>query len=66
MTGTMANIHSFMLQECKQTRWVGLMADEVQINELKMVDKKKEQQKSQAVSVPNRPYAKSIMMENIR
>ncbi len=62
----MANIHSFVLSDCRQTRWAGDMSDEVTLTQTKLVDKKKDQLKSTQVTLPNKPYSKSILLENIR
>lgn len=61
----MADMHSFMLQECKQTKFAGDMAEQIQVSQSKPSDKKKDP-KNQVVTIPNRPHSKAIMMENIR
>ena len=56
----MANIHSFVLQDCRQSKWAGDTSEELTLNEVKMNEKKKEQFKIQPRTMPNRPYSKAI------
>ena len=61
----MANIHSFILMDCRQMKEYGDTNEEVAITQVKV--NKKDQTKSQQTSiVPNRPYSRSILLENIR
>ena len=62
----MANIHSYVLEECRQNKWAGDTSEEVQLTQFKLQDKKKETLKSSVVTMPNRPHSKSIMLENIK
>lgn len=62
----MANIHSFALQDCRQTKWAGDTNDEITVTQVKINDKKKDQLKVTSQKMPNRPYSKAIMLENIR
>jgi dynein heavy chain len=67
LSQTIFEIHSFMLKECKQLNWAGNMEKELKITHTKIIEKKKEQiQKTYTVSVPNWPYSKSILQEQIR
>ena len=62
----MANIHSFSLRESHQIAWAGDTSKEVQFTQIRQLDKKKEQIKIQQLKLPNNPYTKTIMLENIR
>lgn len=61
-----ANIHSFVLQDCRQVKWVGDTSPEITLNEIKVNEKKKDQLKTQSRTLPNRPYSKALMLENIK
>ena len=62
----MANVHSFVLQDCRQTKWAGDTSEEVTLTQVKVHEKKKDQLKHTTVKMPNRPYSKAIMLENIK
>jgi hypothetical protein len=62
----MANIHSFVLQDCRQSKWAGDTSEELTLNEVKINEKKKELLKVQPRTMPNRPYSKAIMLESIK
>ena len=62
----MANIHSYVLSDCRQNKWAGDTSDEIQLTQVKVHEKKKDQLKITQLQLPNRPYSKSIMMENIK
>ncbi|OWF37572.1 Dynein heavy chain 5, axonemal [Mizuhopecten yessoensis] len=66
VTVCLANIHSFVLRDCRQLPWAGDMTGEVTMNQLKIHEKKKEQIKTQSITVPNHPYSKLIMLERIK
>ena len=61
-----ANIHSYVLNECRQTKWAGTFDETISLTSVKTNDKKKDGLKSESLSLPNRPYSKAIMLENIR
>ena len=61
-----ANIHSYVLADCRQTRWVGDTSDEVTLTQFKQHEKKRDIVKSTTHTLPNRPYTKNIMLENIK
>jgi len=61
-----ANIHSYVLNECRQTKWAGSFDETILLTSVKTNDKKKDVVKSQTLTLPNRPYSKAIMLENIR
>ncbi|CAH1226669.1 DNAH5 [Branchiostoma lanceolatum] len=60
----MANIHSYVLQDCRQIPWAGNMEETVSLTMCKR-DSKKDQYKTQMLELPNLPYSKSIMHERI-
>ena len=62
----MANIHSYLLAECRQNKWAGDTSPEVQLTQVRVHEKKKDQLKQQVLTLPNRPYSKTVMMENIK
>lgn len=62
----MSNIHSFVLTDCRQTKWAGDTSDDLQLTQVKVHEKKKDQLKTTVLRLPNRPYSKAIMMENIK
>ena len=66
MIACMANIHSYVLEECRQNKWAGDTSEEVQLTQFKLQDKKKDVYKSSVVTLPNRPHSKTIMLENIK
>ena len=66
MISCMAGIHSFVLEECRQNKWAGDTSDEVTLMQVKVHEKKKDQLKTTPLKLPNRPYSKSIMLENIK
>ena len=65
VTSVMANIHSYVLSDCKQNKWAGDTAEELSLTEIKVIEKKN-QLKTVQVKKPNRPYSKTLMLENIR
>ncbi|XP_035829673.1 dynein heavy chain 5, axonemal isoform X2 [Aplysia californica] len=66
ITTSLANIHSFVLRDCKQMPWAGDLSAEISLTTIKVHEKKKDQLKIQTVSVPNLPYSKVILQERIR
>ncbi|KAI8520697.1 hypothetical protein Bbelb_004510 [Branchiostoma belcheri] len=60
----MANIHSYVLQDCRQIPWAGNVEETVSLTMCKR-DNKKDQYKTQIMELPNLPYSKSIMHERI-
>jgi len=54
------------LRDCRQLPWAGDLGVEVTMVQHKVHDKKKEQIKSQPVTLPNHPYSKIIMQERIK
>lgn len=66
ITTCLANIHSFVLRDCKQLPWAGDLNPEVTLSTVKVHDKKKDQLKVQTVKVPNLPYSKTILQERIK
>ncbi|XP_023932047.1 dynein heavy chain 5, axonemal-like isoform X1 [Lingula anatina] len=68
LTTCLANIHSFGLRDCKQMPWAGNLAPEIAMVQVYLQEKKRGEQliKYKNVNLPNLPYAKSIMAEQIR
>jgi len=66
VTNCLANIHSYILRDCKQTVWAGDQAAEVQMVQVSINERKKEQIKYKQLKVPNLPYSKMILLEQIR
>ncbi|GFN75495.1 dynein beta chain, ciliary [Plakobranchus ocellatus] len=66
ITTSLANIHSFVLRDCKQMPWAGDVSTEITMTTVKVHEKKKDQLKVQTVSVPNLPYSKVILQERIK
>jgi hypothetical protein len=66
ITTCLANIHSFVLRDCRQLPWAGDLSPEITINKIKYHEKKKDQIKIEAVKVPNLPYSKTILHERIK
>ncbi|XP_076466964.1 uncharacterized protein LOC143298129 [Babylonia areolata] len=66
ITTCLANIHSFVLRDCKQLPWAGDLNPEVTLSTVKVHDKKKDQLKVQTVKVPNLPYSKTILQERVK
>lgn len=66
ITTCLANIHSFVLRDCKQLPWAGDLNPETTLSTVKAHDKKKDQLKVQTVKVPNLPYSKTILYERIK
>ena len=62
----LANVHSFVLRDCKQVPWAGDMTPDVTLSIGVMNERRKEQLKMEVVKVPNLPYGKSILQERIR
>jgi dynein heavy chain len=60
----MANIHSFVLMDCRQMKEFGDTSEEVAVSQSR--NAKKDQDKAQPTVLPNKPYSRSIMLENIR
>ncbi len=64
---TMSDIHFYMLKECRQIPWAGSLDKEIKITQTKIVEKKKEQiTKTITISIPNWPYSKNILIEQIK
>lgn len=62
-----AEMHAAMLREqCQQLEFVGEVADEVLLNEVRVADKKKDILKTVQLRLPNMPYSKSLLLEHIR
>ncbi|KAK6187606.1 hypothetical protein SNE40_005595 [Patella caerulea] len=66
VTACLANIHSYVLKDCKQMPWAGELGSTIDINTFKVNDKKKDQLKLTTVKVPNLPYSKIILQERIK
>ncbi|XP_025098007.1 LOW QUALITY PROTEIN: dynein gamma chain, flagellar outer arm-like [Pomacea canaliculata] len=66
ITTCLANIHSFMLRDCKQLPWAGDLSPEITLSTVKVHDRKKDQVKVQTSKVPNLPYSKTILHERIK
>ncbi|CAH1799095.1 unnamed protein product [Owenia fusiformis] len=66
ITTCLANIHSFILRDCKQMPWAGDLADEVSITQVKVIDKKKDILKTTNLKVRNMPYSKHMLLEHIK
>ncbi|XP_053397319.1 dynein axonemal heavy chain 5-like isoform X6 [Mercenaria mercenaria] len=66
MTTCLANIHSFVLRDCRQMPWAGDLNPEITLSSVKQHEKKKEQLKVTSSKVPNLPYSKVILHERIR
>ena len=62
----LANIHSFVLQDCRQAQWTGDTNSKINLNQVKVNEKKRDQLKSSVVELENRPYSKAILLENIK
>ena len=62
----MANIHSFMLSDNNQIKWAGDTNKEIAFTQIRKKKKKKEQIKVQHLKLPNKPYSRTIMLDNIR
>jgi len=65
ITTCMANIHSYVLQDCNQTKWSGETEDEITMTQVK-INEKKNQMKTVQVKMANRPYSKALLLENIK
>ncbi|XP_067674368.1 uncharacterized protein [Haliotis asinina] len=66
VTTCLANIHSFVLRDCKQMPWAGELSPEISLNTVKVTEKKKDQLKVMTLKVPNLPYSKTILHERIK
>ena len=66
ITTCLANIHSFVLRDCRQMPWAGDLNPEINMSSVKQHEKKKEQLKVTSSKVPNLPYSKVILHERIR
>lgn len=66
VTLTLANVHSFILRDCKQTVWAGDQSTEVSMVQVSINERKKEQIKHKQLKVPNLPYSKMMLLEQIR
>ncbi|CAL1527205.1 unnamed protein product [Lymnaea stagnalis] len=66
ITTSLANIHSFVLRDCKQMPWAGDVSANISMTTIKVHEKKKDQLKYQTDNVPNLPYSKVILHERIR
>lgn len=62
----MARIHDFILEDCYQLGSAGFGGKEIVLNNVRVLEKKKDQMKITASKLPNRPYTKSIVLEHIR
>ncbi len=67
----MSEIHSYMLNECRQISWTGSNPErEIKITQTKMVEKKFQPKetvpKTISISMPNWPYSKNILQELIK
>jgi dynein heavy chain len=64
---SMCDIHFFMLKECRQIPWAGSFEKDIKIQQTKIVEKKKEQiSKTITIGIPNWPYSKNILQEQIK
>lgn len=66
VTNCLANIHSFVLRDCKQTIWAGDQSPEVTMIQVSINERKKEQIKTKTLKVPNLPYSKIMLLEQIK
>ncbi|KAL4232681.1 hypothetical protein ACF0H5_007369 [Mactra antiquata] len=66
ITTCLANIHSFVLRDCRQMPWAGDLNPEITLSSVKQHEKKKDQLKVTSNKVPNLPYSKVILHERIR
>ena len=66
VTVCLANIHSFVLRDCRQLPWAGDPTGEITMNQIKVHEKKKDQLRHSTVTVPNHPYSKLILHERIK
>ena len=65
--GAAAEMHMAMMRDqCHQLEFVGEVTDEVSLNEVRVVDKKKDTLKTVQLRLPNLPYSKSLLLEHIR
>ncbi|XP_070568705.1 dynein axonemal heavy chain 5-like isoform X4 [Ptychodera flava] len=64
LVSCISDMHSFVLQDCKQIPWAGVMDDTIPVTSVKIVGKK-EVLKVQVTDVANLPYTKTIMSEHI-
>ncbi|XP_074662754.1 uncharacterized protein LOC141915202 [Tubulanus polymorphus] len=62
----MANIHNFILTESKQIPWAGDASEEIMMTNIRVQDKRKDLIKSTSIKVPNLPYSKTMVLENIK
>ena len=67
----MSEIHSYMLNECRQISWTGSNPErEIKITQTKMVEKKFQPKetvpKTISISMPNWPYSRNILQELIK
>ncbi len=61
----MANIHSFVLMDCRQMKEFGDTSEELAVSQTRGA-KKDQDKAAQPVVVPNKPYSRSILLENSR
>lgn len=66
VTNSLANIHSYILRDCHQTSWAGEQSAEVSMIQVSINERKKEQIKHKQIKVPNLPYSKLMLLEQIR
>ncbi|XP_041355189.1 dynein gamma chain, flagellar outer arm-like isoform X3 [Gigantopelta aegis] len=66
VTSCLANIHSFVMRDCKQMPWAGDLGPDVNLSVVKVNEKKKDQLKVHFMKVPNFPYSKTILQERIK
>ena len=65
--GAAAEMHTAMMRDqCHQLEFVGEVTDEVNLNEVRIADKKKDILKTVQLRLPNLPYSKSLLLEHIR
>ena len=66
VTTVMANIHKFVLLDCRQMPWAGEQTEEVTLTQVKVNEKKKDQMKVQTLKLPNLLYSKGIILKQIK
>ncbi len=63
----LTDIHMYMLNESRQIPWTGSSERELQVQQTKFIEKKKEQiTKTITYNIPNWPYSKSIIQDLIK
>ena len=66
MSACLANIHSFVLRDCKQTPWAGELSEQVHMTQVAVNERRKELIRVKTLKLPNLPYSKLIMHEHIK